>query len=67
MPAEVRRLLGLNPGDAFQIAVDEGRIVLQPVEVTPVELYSNERIKEFLANSELTDEELAVARRQWGL
>lgn len=67
LPADVRRALGLHAGDAFRVEIEEGRIVLQPVEVMPVELYSDERIAEFLAAGELTEEELAEARARWGL
>lgn len=67
LPAEVRKALSLRSGDAFQVRIDDGRIVLEPVEVMPVELYTEERVKEFLENSELTENELAQARKAWGL
>lgn len=47
LPAEVRKALSLRSGDAFQVRIEDGRIVLEPVEVTPVELYTEERVKEF--------------------
>jgi bifunctional DNA-binding transcriptional regulator/antitoxin component of YhaV-PrlF toxin-antitoxin module len=63
----VRRELGLQAGDAFQVRIDAGRIVLEPIEVTPVERYSETRIREFLESAEMSEEELARAREAWGL
>jgi bifunctional DNA-binding transcriptional regulator/antitoxin component of YhaV-PrlF toxin-antitoxin module len=63
----VRRELGLQAGDAFQVRIDAGRIVLEPIEVTPVERYSEMRIREFLESAEMSEEELARAREAWGL
>lgn len=63
----MRRELGLQAGDAFQVRIDAGRIVLEPIEVTPVERYSETRIREFLESAEMSEEELARAREAWGL
>lgn len=67
LPAEVRRALGLRGGDAFRVSIKEGSVVLEPVAVTPVELYTDERLAEFAENAEMTPEELARARGAWGL
>jgi AbrB family looped-hinge helix DNA binding protein len=67
LPAEVRKALGLRAGDAFKVRVEEGEIVLEPVEITPIELYTDARVEEFQKNAELTDEELTRARQAWGL
>jgi hypothetical protein len=41
--------------------------VLQPAVDSPLEIYTDERIAEFEAAASMTDEELAAARRRWGL
>jgi AbrB family looped-hinge helix DNA binding protein len=65
LPAEVRRSLGLSEADVLSVTVTDGRIVLTPAVVTPVELYTEDRTAEFAANSEMTEAELARARRRW--
>ncbi len=65
LPAEVRKALGLRGGDAFQVRVEDGRVVLELVEVTPIELYTEERIEEFLEGAEMSEEQLARARKVW--
>ncbi len=67
LPAEVRKALGLRAGDAFNVRIEDGEIVLGAVEVTPVELYSDARLEEFTVNAEMTEEELVQARAAWGL
>jgi antitoxin PrlF len=65
LPSGVRRDLGLRPGDALVVAVQDGRVVLEPVEVLPLERYTDERIEEFRASAELSVEELEEARSIW--
>ncbi len=67
LPAEIRRSLGLAEGDVLSVAVRDGRIVLTPSAVTPVELYTEERIAELTAGSDMTEAEVATARRRWRL
>lgn len=67
LPAEVRRALGLKPGDTLVVRVEAGRVVLEPAVVLPVELYTEERIREFAENAQVTPEELDAFRRAWGL
>lgn len=47
------------------VAVQDGRVVLEPVEVLPLERYTDERIEEFRAAAELSVEELEEARAIW--
>ncbi len=47
--------------------LEEGRLVLEPVYLLPVEAYTEERIREFLQASQADDEEVAAFRRAWGL
>jgi AbrB family looped-hinge helix DNA binding protein len=55
LPSELRKQLMLRAGDAFQVRIEDGRIVLEPVEVTPVKLYTEAREQEFRENSDLKD------------
>ena len=67
LPASLRRSLGLRVGDAFRVRLDDGRLVLEPVEVVPIELYEDERISEFEPAASISDEEVERARAAWGL
>lgn len=67
LPAAVRKALGLKPGDALLLRIEEGRVVLEPARVLPVEAYTEERIREFAQAAETSQEELAAFRKTWGL
>lgn len=67
LPANVRKALGLRSGDAFRIRVEAGEVVLEPVEVVPVEIYTEERIAEFEESAAMTEDELERARKAWNL
>lgn len=67
LPATMRRAIGLRPGDPMRIRMEDGKIVLEPVVVVPVEMYSEERISEFTLESEMTETELEEAGRRWRL
>ena len=65
LPAAIRRSLGIGPGDTLQARIEDGRLILEPVAVVPVELYTAERIEEFGRNADLSKEELRLARDKW--
>lgn len=67
LPMEVRRALGLKPGDPLVVRVEEGRVVLEPAVVLPVEIYTEERLQEFAENARVSQEELDAFRQAWGL
>ncbi|MBI5494716.1 MAG: AbrB/MazE/SpoVT family DNA-binding domain-containing protein [Deltaproteobacteria bacterium] len=67
LPQHVRKELGLEPGDALLVSLVDGRIVLQPASVLPIETYSEERIREFDAAAKVTPAELAKIDKRWGL
>ena len=67
LPASVRRELGVRSGDPLVVSVEDGRIVLQPAVVVPVELYSDDRLDEFEQNSALSPDELVKAKEAWDL
>ena len=47
LPAEMRRMFGINEGDLVEIYVDSGRIVLAKVEDRCVFCGSQDRLREF--------------------
>jgi bifunctional DNA-binding transcriptional regulator/antitoxin component of YhaV-PrlF toxin-antitoxin module len=63
----VRKALGLKPGDALLLRVEEGRVVLEPAQVLPLEAYTEECIQEFAQAAEVSQEELAAFGKAWGL
>lgn len=67
LPARIRKELGLREGDVLRVRLVDGSIQLTPAAVMPIELYTEERVAEFLAAGEMTDEELERSRRAWGL
>jgi antitoxin PrlF len=67
LPAEVRKAMGLKPGDTLVVSLEEGRLVLEPAVVLPIELYTEERVEEFARAAEMSAEEMARARRRWGV
>jgi antitoxin PrlF len=65
LPADVRRTLGLEEGDVLTVQLSGRSIVLTPAVLTPVELYTDERIAEFERNTRLSAEEIATAQQAW--
>ena len=65
LPASARKQLGLKSGDTLLVHVEDGRIVLDPAVVLPVEIYTEKRIAEFAEQSTMTMEELEKARGYW--
>ncbi len=44
LPAEIRRDLGLGVGDVLTVEIRDAAVVLTPTVLSPVEIYSDERI-----------------------
>ena len=65
LPAVIRRAAGIQAGDTLVVSVEDGRILLQPAVVIPVERYTDERIREFAQNAAMSEKEIAKARRKW--
>jgi AbrB family looped-hinge helix DNA binding protein len=60
IPKAILERLGLKGEELLLIeATDDGAIMLHPAGVYPIELYSSERIQEFLKENEITPEEEA--------
>ena len=67
LPAPIRRQLGLADGDVLTVEIRDGAIVLTPAHVTEVELYTDQRLREFDQNASMTPDDLRRARETWGL
>lgn len=64
LPAAVLRKLGLQGAATLLVeATDDGAVVLRPAAVYPIELYTDERIKEFDTASRHTAAEKARLRK----
>jgi AbrB family looped-hinge helix DNA binding protein len=65
IPKSVLTQLGLG-GESLLIvdAMQDGSIVLRPAGVYPIEMYSDERVKEFLDADEMTLEEQQQVKRK---
>ncbi|MBI5230852.1 MAG: AbrB/MazE/SpoVT family DNA-binding domain-containing protein [Coriobacteriales bacterium] len=64
LPADIRRRYGLEEGDLLVMEETAAGLMLRPAEPRSVEVYTPERIAEFLLNNAVTAEEYdaAVAR-----
>ncbi len=65
LPKAILKRLGLT-GEALLLVdvTQEGGILLKPAGVYPIELYSEKRIKEFLAEDRMTREESRRVKRR---
>jgi AbrB family looped-hinge helix DNA binding protein len=65
IPTAILKRLGLAGGRHLIIELaEDGAIVLRPAGIWPIEIYSDERIKEFLAENEI-DPELDKRVQAW--
>ena len=65
IPAKLRRELGLRGNDRLVAHVTGGGLFLQPAVSVPIELYTDERIEEFLQQDEAVGEVLdRIERRE---
>ena len=67
MPKPVRARLRLTPGSVLLLRKEAGKIVLDPVAVTPVSLYADEEIERLVGADRANPGERAALRRRWGL
>lgn len=63
LPAKLRKSAGLRAKDVLMAEVTPMGILLRPTVTLPVEMYSDEQIREF----DQGEEELAVVMKQAGL
>jgi AbrB family looped-hinge helix DNA binding protein len=67
IPQEIRKALKISKGDPLLVEIDpEGRIVLRPAAVLPIEIYSEERLKEFEQEDSLTASERRRLKKPLG-
>lgn len=57
LPEAVRKKLGLAKGDMLDVEEKDGQIILKPVSVLPVRMYSDSEIAEWEKENALTDDE----------
>jgi len=67
LPSGTRARLGLREGSLLLLYEEEGRLVLNPAAVTPVDMYSDEQISKLIAEDRLTVAERRRLRRRWRL
>jgi AbrB family looped-hinge helix DNA binding protein len=67
LPKSVRARLRLTPGSVLLLREEEGRLVLDPAAVTPVEHYSDAEIERLVEADRIAPTERAKLRRRWGL
>jgi AbrB family looped-hinge helix DNA binding protein len=67
IPAALLRRLGLEGGSwLIAEAAEDGALVLHPASIHPVEIHTDERIKEFEEEGRITDEEWERVQRLIG-
>ena len=57
LPEAVRKKLGLAKGDMLQIEEKDGKIILSPVSVVPVRMYTDKEIARWVKDDTLTEAE----------
>ena len=67
IPKPARQRLGLAGGELLLVETTaDGAIVLRPAAVYPIEIYSDERVSEFLAEDEMPAKVAAQVRQALG-
>ena len=64
IPAELRRLFGFRANDRLIVEQTDEGVLLRPAIVTPVEIYSEERISEFVSDEDEIAEILPELERE---
>jgi len=57
LPQDIRQRLGIKAGTALVAEEEGGKVILRPAAVTPVEIYSDEEIRGWLAEDRLSEGE----------
>ncbi len=60
LPEGVRKKLGLSKGDMLAVVEKDGQIILSPVSVLPVKMYTDTEIAEWDEENDLTADEAAA-------
>ena len=64
IPARFRELYGMTEGSMIVAEARPEGLLLRPAEVMPVEMYTDERIAEFLLNNSIDQEDYQAARAE---
>lgn len=67
LPVELRTQLAIRPGDTVLAEVRNGGLFITAALVLPVEVYDRDREAEFADAAAMTPEQLAAAKKTWGL
>jgi AbrB family looped-hinge helix DNA binding protein len=67
LPKAVRDRLRLAGGSVLLLREENGRLVLDPAAVTPVETYTDDQIEAWVKADRLAGGERRALRRRWGL
>ncbi len=57
LPQEIRKKLGIKAGTALVAQEESGKVILWPAAVTPIEIYSDQEIKDWLTEDKISDRE----------
>ena len=64
LPEEVRRLFSVREGKEFTVEMTVGGILIQPVWDERMEVYTDERIAEFLLTNAIGEDEYWIMRKE---
>ena len=64
IPAKIRRRYGIDEGSILIVCEHDDGILLQPAAVVPVEMYTPERVAEFLLSNAVDADDYAAARQE---
>ena len=64
IPARLRKRYGMNEGTVVVAEEREDGILIRPAVVMPIEIYTDERIAEFLLNNAVGEEDYARAVKE---
>jgi AbrB family looped-hinge helix DNA binding protein len=64
IPASLRRRYGIEEGSLVIAEASEGGILIRPATALPIEIYSPERIAEFLLNNAIDEVDYQIARTE---
>jgi AbrB family looped-hinge helix DNA binding protein len=67
LPSAVRARLRIREGSLLLLYEEEGRLVLNPAAVAPVDTYSDDQIAELVLQDRITPLERRKLRRRWRL
>jgi AbrB family looped-hinge helix DNA binding protein len=67
LPKAVRERLRLAGGSVLLLREENGRLVLDPAAVTPVETYTDAQVEAWIKTDRLTGREQRALRRRWSL